>query len=410
MYIKRSTSVLSILMVVTALALIGMSPGGRALLINSWSVQYSRQMLNPTKKQSTLIDPPAGHARAAFWLASAALQSGNPALAEKLITTQAAQGDLLSMHVMSDALIAQGDFTEAVSTWQKVGDAASLLRVATQAEQVGRLEDAHLAYQTAWRLDPESCTLPLVNFLLTNERNYSSAENVLQQSMTALPNSRNWPVWSNHLGDVLRSQKHWGEAIKIYEGTLVHSPDYWVAHIGIGWAMYERGDDLQAVMSEFQKAINAPRSQGNGQLAIAQILTREKQFEEADTWFAQALALNPSYRWWYVARGNAARQAGNLRLALTVYQEVLARFPDFAPAYYEISYAYQLNEQPSKAITAIEQALSFMVPSNADYYARAGGIYEWAGDINQALYAYRQALLIDTQNSIALQGVKRLEK
>ena len=208
---------------------------------------------------------------------------------------------------------------------------------------------------------------------------------------------------------LFRSQKRWDEAIAVYESTLVHSPDDWTAHIGLGWAKYERGDGLPAAMSEFQKAINAPQSQGNGQFAIAEMLTHEKRFDEADAWFAQALALNPD-AWWYMARGDSARQAGNLTLALAVYQETVARFPDFAPAYYEMAYAYQLNEQPAQAMAAIEQALALMALPNAAYYARAGGIYEWAGDASRALHAYRQALLIDPHNVTALQGVERLDK
>jgi len=335
---------------------------------------------------------------------------GNPALAETLIASQAAQGDPLAMRLMSDALAAQGDFAGALAIWQKAGDAASVLRVASQAQQAGRLEDALLAYQAAWRLVPESGTLPLANFLLDSKQDYGRAEKVLRQSLATFPNSRSWPVWSDRLGDALRAQKRWDEAVAVYESVLVRTPDDWTAHIDLGWAKYERGDGLQAAMDEFQKAINAPKSQGNGQLAIAQALTREKRFEEADTWFVQALALNPEQPWWYVSRGDTARQAGNLTLALAVYQEALARFPDLAYAYYEMAYTYQLNKQPAQAMTAIQRALTLMAPPEAYYYVRAGIIYEWAGDKNQALHAYRLALLIDPQNAAALEGVQRLGK
>lgn len=45
-------------------------------------------------------------------------------------------------------------------------------------------------------------------------------------------------------------------------------------HIGLGWTRYERGDGLLAAMSEFQEVIKAPKSLGNGQLALAQALMR----------------------------------------------------------------------------------------------------------------------------------------
>jgi tetratricopeptide (TPR) repeat protein len=406
---KSAVSMLSLLIAFSAVALLGMLPVHQAWLINAWSVQYTHHVLiSSTTKQSTLAAPPAGHARAVLWLAFAALQSRNPALAETLVTSQAAQGNKLAMHLMVDVRLAQGDFAGALAIWQQVGDVASLLQAALQAQQAGHPKNALMAYEAAWTLDPESSTLPLANFLLDYRQDYSTAEKVLRQSLATLPNSRSWPLWSNLLGDALRAQNRWDEAATAYENTIVQAPDDWAAHIGLGWTRYERGDGSQAAMDEFQKAINAPKSQGSGQLAIARMLIREDRLEEADTWFVDALALNPEGRWWYVERGNAALRTGNLTLALAVYQETLVRFPDFAPAYYELAYAYQLNKQSAQAIAAIEQALALMMPPNAYYYSRAGSIYEWAGDADQALHAYRQALMIDPQNTAALKGVEKL--
>jgi tetratricopeptide (TPR) repeat protein len=355
------------------------------LSVNLWSVQYVQHAYRPTVKQSVLAAPPAGHARAALWLASDALRSGNPALADIFIASLASREDQLAL------------------------DVASLLQVGSQIQQAGRQEEALMAYEAAWTLDPELGTLPLANFLLDSKKDYITAENMLGQSLATFPNSMDWPAWSRRLGDAFRAQKRWDEAAAAYKSAIVQASDNWAAYIGLGWTRYERGDGLQVAMNEFQKAIKEPESQGSGQRAIAEMLTRENRFEEADAWFVQALALNPE-PWWYVERGNAAIDAKNLRLALRVYQEALARFPDYAWAYYEEAYAFQLNGQPAQAITDIEQALALMVPPNTYFYSRAGSIYEWAGDASRALQAYRQALLVDPQNVAAINGVKRLDK
>ena len=134
---KSVPSILFLLLAVAAVALMGMSPARQAWQINAWSVQYTHHALIPAAKQSMLADPPAGHARAKFWQASVALQSGNPALAETLIASQAAQGDPFAMRLMGDALLAQGDFAGALAIWQKAGDVASLLRAASQVYGVG---------------------------------------------------------------------------------------------------------------------------------------------------------------------------------------------------------------------------------------------------------------------------------
>ena len=92
---KSVPSALSLLMVVVVVALMGMSPARQAWQINAWSLQYTRHTFNPLAAQSAALPgPPAGHARAKFWLAKAALHlRGNPALAETLISSQAAQDD-----------------------------------------------------------------------------------------------------------------------------------------------------------------------------------------------------------------------------------------------------------------------------------------------------------------------------
>jgi len=114
---------LSLLLAVAGVALLGFSPMWQA-----WSLQFVRHAFEPLAAQSAALpDPPAGHARAALWQASDALHlRGDPALAETLIASQAAQGDPLAMRLMSDALAAQGDFAGALAIWQKAGDARCL--------------------------------------------------------------------------------------------------------------------------------------------------------------------------------------------------------------------------------------------------------------------------------------------
>jgi putative inorganic carbon (hco3(-)) transporter len=410
--IRTAILLFFLLMVVAAGALIGVKSARQVWQINAWSVQFTRHALNPAMELPLPGEPPAGHPRALFWLASDALQSGDPALADSLIHSQAAQGDSLALHLLAKVRLTQGDFPGALVIWQQTGDVLSLLRNASVAQQAGRLEQANLAYEAAWKLDPGAGTLPLVDFLVNNKQDYAGAENVLRISLAPFPrNSWIWSIWSIRLGDILRAQKRWDEAVSVYQSIIPPTQYYyWEVHLGLGWTKYERGDGLHAALDEFQKVINSPESRGNGQLAMALVLTRARRFEEADRWYVQALVLNPDYGWFYVLRGDAALQAGNTALALSVFQEALKRFPDFAPAYYEIASVYWTTGQPDQAIAAIQQALARMTSPNADYYARAGNIYEWAGDESRAIQAYRQALLIDPKNAAALAGLEGLNK
>jgi tetratricopeptide (TPR) repeat protein len=398
---------------ISALSLIGLSSVPRAWLINAWSIQYTRHAFDPAAKKVLLSDPPIGHDRATLWLAAEAIQAGNPALAEKLVISQVAQGDLFAIYLMIDARLMEGDYTSATALSLQAEDVDELIRVATQAQLTGHEDEALLAFEAALKMDSEKGILPLANFLLSTKMDISRAETLLRQSLVAFPNSRYSLDWYIRLGDELRRQKRWVEASDMYKSALMLNPNVWRAHLGLGWAQYEGGHSFQVALSEFREVIKSPESQGNGQFAIAQLMVRESRFQEADTWYVRAIELNSESWNWSVIRANTARQAGNLTLALSVYRETLKLLPNLASnysalIYYEMAYAYQLNAQPAEAINAIEQALDLMKPPIVSYYIRAGNIYEWAGYASRALDAYNQALLIEPQNIAALQGVERL--
>ncbi len=406
---KNFIFMLLFLIIIVIIASLVLPLAHQMWLINAWSLEYVRYAFSSTANQFMLASPPEGHARAALWLASAALRSDNPTLAETFIASQSAQGNRFALSLMADALLAQGDFVGALAIWQQTKDIDALLEVAPQMAQAGRLEEALMAYETAWTLNAESGALPLVNFLLNYEQDYSRAEDILRQSLASAPNSKRQLDWSRRLGDVLQAQKRWEEAATVYENIIAQTPNDWASYIGLGWTRYERGDGPQQAIEEFQKAIAIDQTRGDGYFAVAQLLRREQRFVEADDWYRLALERNPK-REWYIARANAARSAGNLELALATYQEAAEKFPTYAAVYYEMALTYRLNEQPEEAEASIEKALSLMIRPDEAYYVRAGQIYEWSGDAAQALKAYRNALTIDPDNSAAQQGIRRLDE
>jgi tetratricopeptide (TPR) repeat protein len=358
------------------LAAIGLLLLGLADLweLNAWSLAYVSVSLGSPSAEAEIPTPPAQHSRAMVWLAQIALTADDPVAALELVNLQASQGDRLSMRLAGQASLAQGDFHGAVAIWQRAGDVESLLAAAGQAREALDLDDALMAYQAVWALKPESGTLPLANFLLDRIQDYSETEYVLRQSLDDFPASRYWPTWSRRLGDALQALECWDEAVTAYEQGIARKSDDWAANIGLGWARYKRGDGVEAALDEFQQAIAIDEDRGNGYYAAGQVLASEGRYVEADAWFAQALARVPEAKWWYMARAVTARQAGDLRLALNVYQEATSRFPDFVNAHFEM-----------------------------------GKTYEEIGDLDKAMDAYCITLALDPEHAGAARGVTRLE-
>ena len=151
-----------------------------------------------------------------------------------------------------------------------------------------------------------------------NIKKSPGTKNILWQAIANPPDQNTWLSWNNQLGDLLRSEQRWDDAISTYESILEHNAAYWQAYIGLGWANYDRNDGLQAAINEFKKAIMIPNSREDSHSAIGFVLLRDGRYADADNWFVQALVINPDCRWFYAVQRDIATEVGDLYLALTI--------------------------------------------------------------------------------------------
>ena len=77
-------------------------------------------------------------------------------------------------------------------------------------------------------------------------------------------------------------------------------------------------------------------------------------------------------------------------------------------SYYEISWAYYMNDQPQQAIAAIEWALELSYTPNSSYYYRAGFLYERNDQIDKARAAYERAAELDPSDKRVKDALQRL--
>ena len=108
-----------------------------------------------------------------------------------------------------------------------------------------------------------------------------------------------------------------------------------------------------------------------------------------------------------IIKANALRSQGELEAAIKSYLQTIDQFPDLGLAYYELAWAYELDNQTDQAKNTIEQAL-VIEPEEIDFYLRAASIYENNGLIKDALEAYQNVLRINPNQPEGLAGVERL--
>jgi len=359
--------------------------------------------------------PPAQHINSFTWQARAALEAGDVWQASRLLVPALAQGNHDALRLQATLLAQQGNAQEANALWVQLGDGEALLQAGQEHTRVGQLDKALAAYRAAYTVAPERTVYPMAHFLWSSNAQEKEAEQLLVEALRIYPNSRYSFTWYRELGALYQHQKSWPKAAAIYEQLASAAPDRYQDWIELGWVYYEWGEGTAAALTQFEQAIAIAPNAGAGYYAIATLLSREERFSEADPWYQQALELEPAQKWWYLSRAFTLQRAGNLSLALTVYATVQQLFPDFDQGHYQAAWAYRQAEQRENAIKAIEAATQLLStqeqPSltQAAFYARAGQIYEWAGQLQKALAAYEKAAEFDPLRQDVQDGLERLQ-
>jgi tetratricopeptide (TPR) repeat protein len=305
---------------------------------------------------------------------------------------------------MNDALVwyrRGSEFSpDAGAPWFYIG------QVYAKQEEMSVSTDAYLA---AFELGYTDSINVLVDIFAATG-NDESLIAILNQSLERFTEHQDRVLWWNLLGKEYLEQMDWESAIQVYEKAITEFPENPQLHVSLGQAYYDGGKGVEKAIDEVERAIELDPDIGIGYYALARILTREKRFEEADIWYERALEKIPGENWWRLARANAARSSGNLNLAKQEYLAIIERSQNFVSAHYELAWLYRLLEQKEPSIESIEQAIALTSVSKQEYYVRAGAIYEWAGDIEKALDAYRQALSLNPDNQTAKSKVEALSE
>jgi len=386
-----------------------------------WSVRYLWQVT--THPLALLLPANAGgdevpteHRSGHVWQARALLAAGQLLQAETMLQPALAAGDYDAQRLQAEILAARGNVAGAVQRWAQVGAVADILVAAQQAGQAGQNEDALYAYRTAYTLAPEQTVFPFAQFLRQNTKDVADAETLLRQYIAAMPDSPYFVQWLRELGILYQDQKEWNKALTIYTQLVAALPDSAPDWVQLGWLYYARGQDAEKAMAQFQRAITVAPQEGDGYYAVGSLLNREKRYQEAESWFAKAIEREPTQPWWYLVQADTLEKAGNRQIALQIYAKVQQQFPNFAQGHYQAAWAYRQVEDREKAVNAIATAIQLLSSNTvnepqveASYYTRAGEIYEWTGQLQQAVTFYERAIQVDPSQQNAQNGLRRLK-
>jgi tetratricopeptide (TPR) repeat protein len=407
MNIKRKTNIIQVSLILI-ICLPGIFQSG---LRSFWSVNFVKaETSNRQLGDLNNLIQHVNHDRAMIWLTRTALNNADYSQAESLIESLAESGNLEASSLLGEVYWSQGKINRAITIWKNNQDYFLLLEYAYQLETRKDLENALLAYETAYEIDPQSAALPLANFYWLTLGKIHLSENILRNSLeNYTAQSPYYVSWLIRLGDILQFQEKWDQAEDAYNRSLTIEKSI-SAYVGRGWITYYRDADIDAAMNEFERAIENYPDSGEGYYAIGQLYSSIGLYSSADKWYGIALEKNPYTPWWYVEKGNNARISLNYNQAISEYTRVVERFPEFVPGYYELAWAHYLNNQYQEAISFIKKALVLSPAPNIEIFNRAADIYLGAGENESAYLMYQEIIKIEPENEKAQQQIEQLEE
>lgn len=273
--------------------------------------------------------------------------------------------------------------------------------------QAGQNEAAIAAYGQAFALGYADSANPLAK-IWRDARAYEMALEAWLAALHTFPEHPDRVLWWQGLTNGLRATEQWEVGVNASEVALKEFPEDATLHVEYAALIYRHSGDVDTAMNAIERAVKLDESTIGAYNTAASIMAAEGKYMSAYNWYAKAAerdAQNPS---WFVAQGNMARAAGELSLALSVFETAIVRFPDFAPAHYGIALVHQQLGEKENAANAITRALQSVERQDVQYYLRAGEIYVWSGNAVEAIAAYQQALDIDPDNALAAAALQRL--
>ncbi|MCJ7624691.1 MAG: tetratricopeptide repeat protein, partial [Anaerolineaceae bacterium] len=366
---------------------------------NNISVYFLKEVIGSPPADLPKIDQVAGHDRALLWMIDQAVARGDFNDAQDYWNRFDNKGYFLSSHYDGYILYHISDSDNAFQSWIDIGDINALNQIAKQAETAGDAVLASSVYEKLYKLAPKSHGFDFVRSLVNNQE-YGKAEVVLRNILSTQLLEEQKAVGYILLGDIYSKQKNWFEAEKAYQIALDsdQSPSNTNALIGLAWAKYEQGGIAEDAIRSFEIVNELDPESGIGLYNLGLVYAREGRFIDAIEKFDSAVEKDQENLWWNLVRARTAVDGENYPLAIDYYQEIIAAFPSDIRAYYEAATLYWREGDISSALDTIEKTLQLMNEPDFWIYFRAGSIFEDAGDLTRAEWAYNQALTIMPDN------------
>lgn len=134
------------------------------------------------------------------------------------------------------------------------------------------------------------------------------------------------------------------------------------------------------------------------------IAYQQQNFENADAYIRQAIAIKPRENIFHLNLGNALQALHRFDEAIACYRRAISLAPNFAEAFSNMGNALQAQGHWGEAMDCFRQALS-IAPDYADAQCNLGNALQALGRLDEAAKHYRQALLIQPDDATSFSNL-----
>jgi len=278
----------------------------------------------------------------------------------------------------------------------------------------GDVVAAEIYARTAYERDIEKGLMIWVTFLRRQKRD-NEALQALQSAIARFPQSPWRGRWWMEVGHIHRAQGDCQHAEAAYGQAIASTSDWpwWRrdAVLARMMCLYRLGRREEALTQVLVLLLEQP-DDGRGYWGVGWIYRQDGAYEEADRWFRRAVERNPQRRWWWLAWANMWRDISkdhrNLDRALALYDTIIERFPTWPLGYYHKARALEMQGRPEEAARTYEQGLEHETQPSVSHWIQLARYWEAAGEREQAVEAYCQALRLQPQRQDLRQRLEAL--
>ncbi len=283
-----------------------------------------------------------------------------------------AQSDALALKGQPIAARAYVEHALAVAP----ASSSALYRSGTLALADGRTDDALAALQKALDLHAfadgaaeRGETYAAIGSIMTAQGRWADAVAVYQQAQAIAPQFS----WQRELAmALLRRDGNTVAADALLRESIARTPGQAASYVGLMDILYASGRSSEAIDLGITTIRRFPEA-SEPLILLGRIYAEQKAWDQAESMFQRAVTLRPRQpeaRLWLV------------RIAME-------------------------RKQPKVAVALLDEAIALM-PDQAIYYVTLGDVRLAMSDTAAAAQAYRRALELDPENSMALKGLDSL--